>query len=282
MAEYESLPPRLPPAARELLDALADVYPGYVLVTDLPQHLQDAAKWCIEDQEQRQRNWVSVCQVTCDPAALLSSAEDYGNRRRSGRGGERGARVDWVPCVPTAARLMLTPDGRNRLLQDRLWDEPASDQTAKSDNASGPERLTPEAEAIAPAAKKGEGTGVADSPPGQPATNPNVKSREILEGLQPADRKAYLSFAYAESKVGKRLEDHEAHEWLTENGIDTNKGDAGELADYSLPVFDTWSRQLRNARNPLGEQKYTRRAGRVAGRSIVKGDEIEYQRGDDG
>jgi hypothetical protein len=67
-----------------------------------------------------------------------------------------------------------------------------------------------------------------------------------------------------------------------ENGIDTDKGDVGELADYELPASDTWSRQLRNARKPLGEQKYTRRAGRAAGRSIVAGKEIEYQRGGDG
>ena len=63
--------------------------------------------------------------------------------------------------------------------------------------------------------------------------------------------------------MGKRLEDHQAYNWLKENKIDTDKGDAGELADYTLPAFDTWSRQLRNARKVLGEQKYTRRAGRV-------------------
>jgi hypothetical protein len=32
---------------------------------------------------------------------------------------------------------------------------------------------------------------------------------------------------------------------------------------------------------PLGEQKYTRRAGRATGRSIAAGKEIEYQRGSD-
>jgi hypothetical protein len=103
-----------------------------------------------------------------------------------------------------------------------------------------------------------------------------------LAGLQPADRKAYLSFVYAEGKVGKRLEDHEAHGWLEENGIDTDKGGMGELADYKLPVLDTWSRQLRNARGPLKEQKYTRRAGRSKGGSIVTGREIERQKRDGG
>ncbi len=81
--------------------------------------------------------------------------------------------------------------------------------------------------------------------------------------------------------AGKRPQDREAYDWLKENGIDADKGDVGELADYRLPAFDTWGKQLRNARKPLGEQKYTRRGGRPTGRSIVAGKEIEYQRGCD-
>ena len=129
--------------------------------------------------------------------------------------------------------------------------------------------------------RKSEGNGGAGSTPGQPATDPNVKRREVLEGLQPADRKAYLAYQYAETMAEKRLQDREAYDWLKENGIDANKGDVGELADYKLPAFDTWAKQLRKARKPLGEQKYTRRAGRATGRSIVAGKEIEYQRGSD-
>ena len=72
----------------------------------------------------------------------------------------------------------------------------------------------------------------------------------------------------------KTLEDREAYNWLKENGIDTSKGDIGELTGYKLPAFDTWSKQLRNARKPLGEQKYTRRTGRATGRSIVSEREI--------
>ena len=100
--------------------------------------------------------------------------------------------------------------------------------------------------------------------------------------MEPAVRKAYLAFQYAESKVERALEDREGYDWLKENSIDQDKGDVGELADYTLPAFDTWSRQLREARKALGEQKYTPRTGRAVGASIVKGDEIEYQRGDDG
>jgi len=74
--------------------------------------------------------------------------------------------------------------------------------------------------------------------------------------------------------VGKRLQDREAYDWLKEYGIDTDKGDVGELADYELPSFDTWTKQLRNARNPLGKQKYTRRGGRATGKSIVRVNEV--------
>jgi hypothetical protein len=129
--------------------------------------------------------------------------------------------------------------------------------------------------------KQSEGNGGASPTPEQPATDPNVKRKEVLEGLQPADRKAYLAYQYAETMAEKRLQDREAYDWLKEHRIDASKGDVGELADYGLPAFDTWGKQLRNARKPLGEQKYTRRGGRRAGRSIVAGKEIEYQRGSD-
>jgi hypothetical protein len=117
--------------------------------------------------------------------------------------------------------------------------------------------------------------------PPQPDAPSDIAREAALRQLKPADRKANFSFLYAEGKVSKRLEDHEAHGWLKENGIDTDKGDLGELTNYQLRAFPTWSRQLRNARNALGEQKYTRRAGRTAGRSIVSGREIEQQRTDD-
>ena len=127
--------------------------------------------------------------------------------------------------------------------------------------------------------EQGEGNGGSVS---QPAVESEANKTTILAKLQPAVRKAYLSFEYAESKVGKKLEDHEAHEWLNENGIDTDKGDMGELADYELPPnYDTWRRQVSEARRLLGEQKYTSRTGRPTGRSIVSGRKIEYQNGND-
>jgi phage terminase small subunit len=89
----------------------------------------------------------------------------------------------------------------------------------------------------------------------------------------------YIANQYAETVAEKELKAHEAHKWLKENGIDRDKDDTGELTDYELPSLETWSRQVRKARRALGEQKYNPRAGRAAGRSIVAGKKIEYQRG---
>jgi hypothetical protein len=134
---------------------------------------------------------------------------------------------------------------------------------------------------LPPAAKlaEDEGNGGTRTASGK-EQSPIATGREsVLRQLQPADRKAYLSFQYVESKAGKRLEDREAYNLLKEEGIPTDKGDLGELADYELPIFATWSKQVRNARKPLDEQKYTCRGGRDAGRSIVLGRKIEYQKG---
>jgi hypothetical protein len=103
-------------------------------------------------------------------------------------------------------------------------------------------------------------------------------SRERLIGeLKPSEQKAYYAFEYAVSKTGKSLTDQEAHDLLTEEGIPEGVGDRAVLTDYHLPDFVTWSRQLRTARAKLQEQKYTRRAGRPHGSSIVRGDQIEQQ-----
>jgi hypothetical protein len=100
---------------------------------------------------------------------------------------------------------------------------------------------------------------------------------ELIQGMLPSVRLAYLAFMYAESKAARRLEDREAYDLLNEEGIPSGAGDRGELTEYQLPTFETWSRQLRKAREALGEQKYTRRAGRPTGRSIVRGSQVEQQ-----
>ncbi len=122
------------------------------------------------------------------------------------------------------------------------------------------------------------GPGELNSAPAQGAIASGATREEVLRGIKPACQKAYLSYEYAESKAGKRLEDREAYELLEEEGIPTDKGNSGELTDYELPDFPTWSRYLRTARNALDEQKYTPRAGRKTGRSITSGRKLDRQK----
>jgi len=82
-----------------------------------------------------------------------------------------------------------------------------------------------------------------------------------IAGLSTAVRRAYLSFLLAEARAEKRLEDRVAYDWLQDN--EWGGSESGELEDYELPEFDTWSRYLRTARKELGEQKYTPRSGRA-------------------
>lgn len=112
---------------------------------------------------------------------------------------------------------------------------------------------------------------------------PPVETQETTETraqrfqkLVPAARKAFLAFELAESRAGKRLEDREAYDHLMEHGIPDNAGNAGELTDYELPSFDTWTKHLRTARAHLGEQKYTPRQGRETGKSVVRVNEVEH------
>ena len=96
----------------------------------------------------------------------------------------------------------------------------------------------------------------------------------VLANLQPAARKAYLSYEIAESKAERQLKDRQAYDVLHEEGFPDDAGDLGELTDYKLPGFTTWSRQLRVARNRLGNQKHSPRRGRQFGPSVVSEDQI--------
>lgn len=133
-----------------------------------------------------------------------------------------------------------------------------------------------------PAAKtqQGEGDG------GDGATTPPAAKTEA--DLQPADRKAYYAYSWAEGRLleagATRVTDREAYDWLQENGLPDEKDSlqlATEFAGYRLPAFDTWNKQVRNARKVLGDQKHQKRAGRAAGRSIARGRAIERQHGAD-
>lgn len=115
-----------------------------------------------------------------------------------------------------------------------------------------------------------------------PATGGNEQGKgadksqaEIQQSLSLCVRQAYFAYQLAELTNGKRLEDREAYDYIKENGLPENAGGLGDLTDYDLPVFDTFTRYLREARQALGEQKYRRRAGRSKGASIVSAGDVE-------
>ncbi len=85
--------------------------------------------------------------------------------------------------------------------------------------------------------------------------------------LPQAVRIAWASWKLAESAHSKWPTDKVAYDWLKELADDRF---VGELAGYSLPSFDTWSKYVRQARSHFRENKNTRRAGRATGSSIVR------------
>ena len=121
--------------------------------------------------------------------------------------------------------------------------------------AHAAEALIEWAQEILPAAKtkEGEGTGGAGAKSplavatGQetPPADPRALRKAALSGLEPAVRKAYLAFEYAETMKGCAMQDRVAYEWVREHGIDQGKGDCGELADYRVPEsFETFKRYV--------------------------------------
>lgn len=95
------------------------------------------------------------------------------------------------------------------------------------------------------------------TPPGSDPTTPKFSLEECAHAV----RKAYYSFKLAEVKAERRLEDRDAYDLLDDllADEDSNTQFTGELADYKLPSFSTWARQLRTARKATNERKYTPR-----------------------
>ena len=93
----------------------------------------------------------------------------------------------------------------------------------------------------------------------------------------PAVKNAYWAYRYAGGQTGaaRALTTRiPAHEYLKDHGVDG----VADLDDYKVPEnFETFRRYLSEAREVLDEQKYDRRSGRQHGRSIVRGEQIEYQ-----
>jgi hypothetical protein len=83
--------------------------------------------------------------------------------------------------------------------------------------------------------------------------------------LSPSRQKAYGQFLWAvrENAALDGAIDREVYDWLIEN-----------WKEERLPPFAAWCRYLRDARAAEGTSKYTPRAGRQSGRSIVRPDDI--------
>ena len=105
------------------------------------------------------------------------------------------------------------------------------------------------------------------------ADPPHEEGREEkIRILWPSIRNAYLAFEFAVSKAGRILTDREAHDILKEEGVRRNG--SGELIDYDLPCYATFTSYCTKARIELGEQKHTKRRGRSHHNSIVRPGEI--------
>jgi hypothetical protein len=73
------------------------------------------------------------------------------------------------------------------------------------------------------------------------------------------------------------LTDPQAWNWLNEHEVPGDRGDIGELKDYTLPAYETFTRYLSAARTELGANKHSPRAGRSHGRSVVRRDQVESE-----
>jgi hypothetical protein len=159
----------------------------------------------------------------------------------------------------------------------RFLHEQVRQQAARPTTAGAPPPLT--------GADRGAGQGGTPGPPaagGNDAANGSASEdakAATLRQLEPVACKAYLAFGLAQEQAGRQLQDREAYALLKELGLPPAADRYAELTDYQLPALETWARYLRIARQALGEQKHTRRAGRPSGNSIATPDQIERPRG---
>ncbi len=129
----------------------------------------------------------------------------------------------------------------------------------QSEQHRGLERINRSVEAIGAMAG---GEMAADSPEKAQGTG-STAAGELK--LRPCEIKVYGQWRQAVEVIGDCTDD-ETYDWVEQHND-----------DEPLPSRATWKRYVRNARRAHGRQKNTPRAARETGRSIVRGDEIEYQ-----
>jgi hypothetical protein len=165
----------------------------------------------------------------------------------------------WQHIQQDMARYMLAIAGREKA--DEYYKDLANDRELIGKFAS---EILPAPGAVEQPTRAGQAEGIGDQ-----------SRHERMAALQPAVRKAYLSFEAVRVKTEKKdMGDSQAYELLKEEGVP--EGCQGELTDYHLPAKDTWCRYLHKARRALIEQKYTSRRGRPHGKSIARQDQISW------
>jgi hypothetical protein len=164
------------------------------------------------------------------------------------------------------------PDDMHARYQDRQWALFLRAESAQAE-LEKLAALWPTAHVEPPLASAGlPVVSPAVTPPAPPAEmeplTPEQRTK-VWKDLKPCERKAYLSWRYAEGEVERGLEDRAAYDFLKENGIEPNGTDLGELTNYELPPFDTWCSYVIKARGRLHENKNKSRGRPRKTRSIV-------------
>ncbi|MCL4207591.1 MAG: hypothetical protein KJ000_34335 [Pirellulaceae bacterium] len=174
---------------------------------------------------------------------------------------------------------------------------------ALSKGAPDPPRVTDKSE--------GDGTRTVDTPPPSPPAlattppgtdnsegdgdkgddanaTPDKDRHDKLGRMARAYRTAYLSYCYAMARCrdfqnrqaeGQRVFDWEVYDWLQENEFDERDFDLKdehqrELANYKLPLLDTWKTYVRKGRAVFNEQKNVRRDDPLAKGNVKRRNEI--------
>lgn len=113
------------------------------------------------------------------------------------------------------------------------------------------------------------------------AATKETRENAAFASMGEAVKCAYWSFTFAcQENNHKPMSDRDAYDWYEQWSKTKAAREARgipELDGYKLPRFDTWTRQLRDARKAVGEQKNTPRADRPTGKSVVSQHQVEPQ-----
>jgi hypothetical protein len=114
-----------------------------------------------------------------------------------------------------------------------------------------------------------------------PATGASEQGEGKASKTKPSNLKAYYAYLYASTKLETNATTREAWDYLREYGIDDEL--MGEMAGYNVPdKYSTFEQQVSRGRKAVANPKNTSRADRPIGKSIVRGEKIEFGHDNDG